>query len=163
MMMVVVIKKSENGDDGEGDEEGDEDGDSCANHSRDHNRLPVPRSKQALSRRLQAWHLQKKLVRRLDSLVRVSRRVERDQKKIRVHVSWSSQAVLKMAAFGAHARQASADEPNGARLFSGFWVDGARSESAAASRSRPFRSRPKPHSFAASADGTRLEHHDTAA
>ena len=54
---------------------------SCANHSRDHNRLPVPRSKQALSRRLQAEHLQKKLVRRLDSLVRVSRRVERDQKK----------------------------------------------------------------------------------
>ena len=33
-------------------------------------------------------------------------------------------------------------------------ADGARSESAAASRSRPFRSRPKPHSFAAaSADG----------
>ena len=50
----------------------------------------------------------KKNVRRLDSLVRVSRRVERDQKK-RVHVSWSSQAVLKMAAFGAHARQASAE------------------------------------------------------
>ena len=25
----------------------------CANHSQDHNRLPVPRSKQALSRRLQ--------------------------------------------------------------------------------------------------------------
>ena len=27
-----------------------------------------------------------------------------------------------MAAFGAHARQASANEPCGARLFSGFWV-----------------------------------------
>ena len=41
---------------------------------------PTPtQSKQALSRRLQAWHLQKKLVRRLDSLVRVSWRVERGQ------------------------------------------------------------------------------------
>ena len=40
-----------------------------------------------------------------------------------VHVSWSSQAVLKMAAFGAHARQASANEPSGARLFSGFWIE----------------------------------------
>ena len=40
-----------------------------------------------------------------------------------VHVSWSSQTVLKMAAFGAHARQASADEPGGARLFSGFWIE----------------------------------------
>ena len=28
-----------------------------------------------------------------------------------------------MAAFGAHARQASVNEPSGARLFSGFWVD----------------------------------------
>ena len=31
----------------------------------------------------------KKLAQRLDSFVRVSRRVERDQKKKRVHVSWS--------------------------------------------------------------------------
>ena len=38
-------------------------------------------------------------------------------------------------------------------------ADGARPESAAASRSRPFRSRRKPHSFAAaSADGTGLAH-----
>ena len=29
---------------------------SCANDSQDHNRLPVPRSKQALSRRLQVQH-----------------------------------------------------------------------------------------------------------
>ena len=28
-----------------------------------------------------------------------------------------------MAAFGAHARQASVNEPSGARLFSGFWVE----------------------------------------
>ena len=48
---------------------------------------------------------------------------ETEKKKKRVHVSWSSQAVLEMAAFGAHARQASADEPSGARLFSGFWVE----------------------------------------
>ena len=70
---------------------------SCANHSRDHNRLS-------------------------DSLVGVSRRLERDRKKC-LHVSWSSQAVLEMASFGAHARQASADEPSGARLFSGFGVE----------------------------------------
>ena len=43
-------------------------------------------------------------------------------------------------------------------------ANGARSESAAASRSRLFRSRPEPHSFAAaSADGTGLAHHDAAA
>ena len=58
---------------------------SCAKHFQDHKRLLVQRSKQALSRRLQ--HPQKKLAQRLDSLVRVSRRVVRDQKK--VHVSWS--------------------------------------------------------------------------
>ena len=35
------------------------------------------------------------------------------------------QAVLEMAAFGAHAhaRQASVNEPSGARLFSVFWVE----------------------------------------
>ena len=38
-------------------------------------------------------------------------------KKKRVHVSWSSQAVLKIAAFGARARQASANEPSGAQPF----------------------------------------------
>ena len=42
-------------------------------------------------------------------------------------------------------------------------ADGARSESAATPRLRPFRSRPRLHSFAASADVTRLEHHDAAA
>ena len=43
-------------------------------------------------------------------------------------------------------------------------VDGARSESATASRSRPLRSRPTLPSFAAaSADGAGLEHHDAAA
>ena len=34
-----------------------------------------------------------------------------------------SQAALEMAASGAHARQASVNEPSGARLFSGFWVE----------------------------------------
>ena len=86
---------------------------SCANDSRDHNRLPVPWSKQALSRRFQGacrFSTDKKLAQRLDSLVRGSRLVERDQKKKkkkkkkRVHVSWSSRAVLEMAAFGAHAK-----------------------------------------------------------
>ena len=33
------------------------------------------------------------------------------------------QAKLGMAASGAHARQASVNEPSGARLFSGFWVE----------------------------------------
>ena len=42
-------------------------------------------------------------------------------------------------------------------------ADGARSVSAATPRLRPFRSRPRLHSFAASADVTRLEHHDAAA
>ena len=46
-----------------------------------------------------------------------------ETRKKRVPVSWSSQPVLEMAAFGAHARQASADEPSGARLFSSFWVE----------------------------------------
>ena len=46
-----------------------------------------------------------------------------ETRKTRVRVSWSSQAVLKVAAFGAHARQASANEPSGARLFSGFWIE----------------------------------------
>ena len=32
---------------------------SCANHSEDHNRLPVPRTKPALSKRLQVQHPQK--------------------------------------------------------------------------------------------------------
>ena len=48
---------------------------------------------------------------------------ETEKKKNAWHVSWSSQAVLEMAAFDAHARQASADEPSGARLFTGFWVE----------------------------------------
>ena len=51
-----------------------------ANHSRDHNRLPVPRSKQALSRRLQVQHPQKNL---LDGQTLWSRRVERDREKKR--------------------------------------------------------------------------------
>ena len=50
---------------------------------------------------------------------------ETEKKKKRVHVIWSSQAVLEMAALGAHAhaRQASVNEPSGARLFSVFWVE----------------------------------------
>ena len=59
----------------------------CANHSEDHNRLPVPRSKQALFKALAGFGTHIKLVQLSDSLVRVSRRVERDWKK-RVHVSW---------------------------------------------------------------------------
>ena len=44
------------------------------------------------------------------------------------------------------------------------FADGARSESAAASRSRPLQSRPTLPSFAAaSADGIRLSHHDATA
>ena len=34
-----------------------------------------------------------------------------------------SQAGLEMAATGAHARQASVNEPSGARLVSGDWVE----------------------------------------
>ena len=62
---------------------------SCANHCQDHKRLLVPRSKQALSRRLQVPAPTKKHAQRLDSLVRVSRRVERDQTSV------SSQRVIK--------------------------------------------------------------------
>ena len=63
-------------------------------------------------------------------------------KKKRVHVSCSSQAVLEMAAFGAHARQASADEPTGARLFSGFWVrKNFSSENTTRVRSKGFKCR----------------------
>ena len=50
------------------------------------------------------------------------RRVERDNKK-RVHVSWSSQAVLEMSASGTHARQTPVNEPSGVRFFSGVWVE----------------------------------------
>ena len=53
-------------------------------------------------------HPQNKLAQRLDSLVRVSRPVEK---------------VLEMAASGAHARQALVTEPSGARLFNRFWVE----------------------------------------
>ena len=76
------------------------------------------------SRRFQGacrFSTDKKLAQRLDSLIRGSRQVERDQK---IACMWAgpSQAVLEMAASGAHARQASVDEPRGARIFSGFWV-----------------------------------------
>ena len=56
---------------------------SCANRSQDENWLPLPRSKQELSRCLQVLHPQQKLAQLLDSLVSVSRLVERDQKKTR--------------------------------------------------------------------------------
>ncbi len=93
----------------------------CANHFQDHKRLLVPRYKHALSRRLQVPAHTKKHAQWLDSWVRVSRRVERDQEK---RCTWAgpSQAVLEMATSGAHARQASVNEFSGARLFSGFWV-----------------------------------------
>ena len=68
MEMIMKMKMKTRGEEeGEGDRT-----------DMDHNRLPVPRSKQALSRRLQAQHPRKKLAQLLDSLVRVSRRVERD-------------------------------------------------------------------------------------
>ena len=66
---------------------------SCATDSEDHNRLPVPRSKQALSRRLQVPTPTKKLAQRLDSFVR------RSEKKTRARE---------------HARQASVNERSGA-------------------------------------------------
>ena len=96
----------------------------CANDSQDHKRLLVPRSKQALSRRLWVPAPTKNLPNgpTLWSLFQDGSNEIR--KKKRVHVSWSSQAVLKMAALGANARQVSADEPSGARLFSCDWVEG---------------------------------------
>ena len=96
--------------------------------------------------------------------------------------SGRTRRVFEMAASGAHARQASVNEPSGPRLFSGFWVESwhwrARSWRATQAGTRWIsRSFTKAlvrrlvcdgacpvscaHSFAAvSADGTGLEHHD---
>ena len=73
---------------------------------------------------------EEKLAQRLDSLVRVSRQVERDEEK--------RARELVRPASGAHLRQASVNEPSGARLFSGFWwrADTVRTILARSLRSR---------------------------
>ena len=83
----------------------------------------VPRSPRRRFQGACRFSTHKKTAQRLDSSFRVSRRDERDQKKSSCTGACPSQAVLEMAASGAHARQASVNEPSGARLFSGFWVE----------------------------------------
>ena len=81
----------------------------------------MPRSKQALSRRLQVPAPTKKLAQGQDSSVRTS-------EKKRVHVSWSITSGARNGRLGAHARQASVNEPSGARLFSARSWRAARPE-----------------------------------
>ena len=61
---------------------------SCANDSEDHNRLPVPTSKQALSRRLQVQHPQKNRPNG-KTLASVFQDGSNETRRKRVHVSWS--------------------------------------------------------------------------
>ena len=95
-------------------------------------REPLSRSQSVTGAQVQAGAFQAlagsasttKLAQLLETLVRVSRLVERDQRKTGacelVHHRRRSN---EMAASGAHARQASVNEPSGGRLFSGFWVE----------------------------------------